>query len=323
MPLPRTASASSAAASTAPPPPAPDAIEALRQLNRVLTQRFGLLRDLPYGRGLTLPQARIVFELARSAHSLSTLREALDVDLGYLSRLITQLVARKLVRRVADAADRRTKLLSLTATGRRAFAAIDAASREQVGAVLATHDALDVARIAHAGRIITGVLDDAPAEVVIRTHRPGDLGWIVSVHGELYAREYGWDGSFEGLVADIAGAFARQHDPQRERCWIAEVNGERVGSVMLVQHPDHAGVAKLRLLIVHPSARGLGIGKRLVRECGAFAKAAGYRSISLWTNSILHAARALYVADGYTLVASAPHTSFGVDLVGETWERPL
>lgn len=173
---------------------------------------------------------------------------------------------------------------------------------------------------------MTALLDNGAERTpayALREARPGDYGWIVTVHGELYAAEYGWDGTFEGLVAEIAGAFAKQHDPTRERCWIAEYNGERVGSVMLVQHPDRAGVCKLRLLIVLPEARGLGIGKRLVQECAAFAKAAGYHSITLWTNSVLTAARALYVADGYTLVESAPHTSFGVGLVGETWERAL
>jgi GNAT superfamily N-acetyltransferase len=164
---------------------------------------------------------------------------------------------------------------------------------------------------------------DAPARYTLRDPLPGDLGWIVSMHGELYAREFGWDVRFEGLVADVAASFARQHDPQRERCWIAELDGERVGSVMVVRHPDRADTAKLRLLLVLPAARGLGIGKRLVQECAAFAKQAGYRRISLWTNDVLVTARALYVADGYMLVHSAPHDQFGERLVGETWEREL
>jgi GNAT superfamily N-acetyltransferase len=157
----------------------------------------------------------------------------------------------------------------------------------------------------------------------LRDPRPGDYGWMVSVHGELYAHEYGWDARFEALVADVAGAFARRHDPRRERCWIAEVNGERVGSVMVVQHPDRPDVAKLRLLLVLPKARGLGLGTRLVQECTAFARQAGYRCISLWTNSVLTVARALYLADGYTLVHSEPHDHFGSGLVGETWEKVL
>lgn len=157
----------------------------------------------------------------------------------------------------------------------------------------------------------------------LRLPQPGDYGWIVSVHGAEYDREYGWGAAFEGMVAEIAGAFARGHDPTRERCWIAEVDGERVGSVMIVQHPERPHVAKLRLLIVLPQARGRGIGKRLVRECAAFATAAGYRRISLWTNSVLQAARALYVADGYRCIHSEPHAMFGTGLVGETWERDL
>ncbi len=166
-------------------------------------------------------------------------------------------------------------------------------------------------------------LDPSPTQYTLRDPRPGDYGWMVSVHGELYAREYGWDERFEGLVADVAGAFARRHDPRRERCWIAELNGERVGSVMVVQHPDRPDVAKLRLLLVLPAARGLGLGKRLVQECATFARQAGYHSISLWTNSVLEVARALYVADGYTLVHSEPHDHFGEGLVGETWEKRL
>jgi GNAT superfamily N-acetyltransferase len=164
---------------------------------------------------------------------------------------------------------------------------------------------------------------DAHPRFVLRDPRPGDYGWMVSAHGELYAREYGFDARFEALVADVAGAFARAHDPQRERCWIAELNGDRVGSVMIVQYPNRPDVAKLRLLLVLPEARGLGLGKRLVQECAAFAKQARYRRISLWTNSILHTARALYVADGYTLVHSEPHELFGERLIGETWERDL
>lgn len=306
-------------------PDSASAIEAIRQLNRVVTQRFGLLRDLPYGRGLSLPQARIIWELARGEQSQTALRDALELDHGYVSRLVAKLVSRKLVKRRVAAPDRRTRLLSLTASGHKAFAAIDTASREQVGAVVAALTDAQRAQLAASSRTVSALLGDAgetPAST-IRLAAPGDYGWIVSAHGEQYATEYGWDGSVEGLVAEIAGAFAKSHDAARERCWIAEVGGERVGSVMLVRHSSREGVAKLRLLIVLPRARGHGIGKRLVHECAAFAKAAGYHTISLWTNSVLHAARAIYVADGYTLVNEEPHRSFGVDLVGETWERPL
>lgn len=159
--------------------------------------------------------------------------------------------------------------------------------------------------------------------VTLRSHRPGDLGWIVSAHGELYAAEYGWDARFEALVAGVAHDFLAAHNPARERCWIAEVDGTRVGSVLLVQHPERATVAKLRLLLVHPSARGLGLGTRLVRECTTFARQAGYETITLWTNSVLTAARAIYEAEGYTRVDAAPHTLFGEGLTGETWELPL
>lgn len=302
------------------------AVSALRQLNRAVTQRFGLLHDLPYGRGLTLPQARLIFELAAGEQAQSALADALGLDQGYVSRLVARLVTRQLVKRRVTAADRRTRWLSLTAAGRKAFRAIDAASEAQVREVLGSIPARQRAALVDASRAVTALLGNGAAPTpayTLREARPGDYGWIVSVHGEQYATEYGWDGTFEGLVAEIAGAFAKQHDPARERCWIAERNGDRVGSVMLVQHPERPGVCKLRLLIVLPEARGLGIGKRLVQECAVFAKAAGYHTITLWTNSVLHAARTLYVADGYTLVDSAPHTSFGVGLVGETWERAL
>jgi GNAT superfamily N-acetyltransferase len=212
----------------------------------------------------------------------------------------------------------------LSADGRAAFGRLEQAARDQIGALLEPLPASGQRRLLGAMRTIEtllGAASEPRAPYLLRTHQPGDLGWIVHRHGVLYAEEYGFDEQFEALVAEIVAQFARHHDPRRERCWIAERDGAPVGSVLLVRQSDD--VAKLRLLLVEPAARGLGIGARLVEECSRFARRAGYRRITLWTNSVLHAARRIYEQAGYRLVHEEAHHSFGKDLIGETWELAL
>ena len=221
-------------------------------------------------------------------------------------------------------ADGRQSLLALTEAGRAAFAPLNDQTRRDIASMLAPLRAADQERLVTAMRTIEELLGAAPenrAPYLLRPHQPGDMGWVVSAHGALYAREYGWDQTFEALVAEIVARFVRRYDPARERCWIAEKDGANVGSAFVVR--KSASVAKLRLLIVDPKARGLGIGRRLVEECVRFAQQARYRKLTLWTNSILHAARHLYEEAGFTLVKSEPHRSFGHDLVGETWDLKL
>jgi GNAT superfamily N-acetyltransferase len=239
---------------------------------------------------------------------------------GYLSRLLRRLHERRLVQGERSEAD-----------GREAFAPVDEASQQASAALLARLPEAEQQRLLQAMQTVEELLDAAaaPAPVVLRPHRPGDIGWAVSRHGALYAQEYGWNTDFEALVAHIAARFLEQFDPAREACWIADRAGQPLGCVFLVQARDEQtnapepGIAQLRLLLVEPAARGLGLGKRLVAECTRFARAAGYRRIRLWTQSCLGAARGIYQAEGYRLVATEPHRSFGTDLVGENWELTL
>jgi GNAT superfamily N-acetyltransferase len=246
----------------------------------------------------------------------------LGLDAGYVSRLLGALEKRNLIARRPSQSDGRQAIVSLTARGRERYELLDARSKEDIAALLAPLAPADRQRLISAMASIETLMGDAPAPrvpYVIRPHRPGDIGWVISRHGTLYAEEYGWDETFEGFVAEIAGRFIKSFDAKRERCWIAEREGDIVGSVFLVKGPDEH-TAKLRMLYVEPSARGLGIGARLVAECGQFARLAGYKCIVLWTNSVLISARRIYEAAGYRLVKSEPHRSFGQDLVGETWQ---
>jgi DNA-binding MarR family transcriptional regulator/ribosomal protein S18 acetylase RimI-like enzyme len=304
-------------------------IAAIREFSRFYTRRVGALRPGLLGSDLPLAEARLVYELAQAGPSCAAadLARGLGLDQGHLSRLLRRLEARGLVARDADPADARRARIALTRAGRAAFARLDRAARDEAAEWLAPLAEAEqrrlLAALAETRRLLGGTDAAAAPPITLRTHRPGDIGWIVERHGALYAEEYGWDCTFEALVAEIGAAFLRGHDPARERCWIAEdATGERLGSVMIVRGDD-AATAKLRLLLVEPAARGRGLGRRLVAEAEAFARAAGYAAAALWTNSCLLAARRIYAAAGWRLTRAEPYRGFGHDLVGETWDKTL
>ena len=305
----------------ASPPP----IEAVRRFNRFYTRQIGVLGEGLSGTEFPLTEARVLYELAhRDRPTAAELARDLGLDPGYLSRILRGFEQRRLLRRARSEADGRRSHLTLTALGRRAFAPLNRGSQEEVGALLGALSPADQARVVGAMSTIEHVLGartPGKAPYLLRHHQPGDMGAVIRLHGEVYAREFGWDATFEALVARIAARFLERYDATRERCWIAEVNGEVAGSVFLVKHS--ATVGQLRLMIVDPKARGLGIGERLVSECVRFARQAGYRKVRLWTNSVLLAARHLYAKAGFRLVHKERHRSFGQNLVGETWELPL
>jgi DNA-binding MarR family transcriptional regulator/GNAT superfamily N-acetyltransferase len=298
-------------------------VAAVRRFNRFYTSRIGVLHYL--GSDFSLAEVRVLYELAHRADppTATELCRELGVDAGYLSRLLRGFERRRLITRTRSDVDGRRSHVALTAAGRAAFAPLGARSHDEIAALLAPLAEPDQQRLIEAMQTIEGILGgrDRTPPVTLRPHRPGDMGWVVQRHGALYAEEYGWDERFEALVAGIVARFIERYDAARERCWIAEKDGERVGSVFLVHRS--ATVAQLRLLLVEPSARGLGVGTRLVAECERFAREVGYRSIVLWTNSVLTAARRIYEAAGYHLTKKERHTSFGHDLVGETWEKRL
>ena len=299
-------------------------VAAVRQFSRFYTRQLGILREGLLASPFSLAEARVLYELAqRQGLTATELGRDLDLDAGYLSRILKGFEAKGLLARTPSDADGRQNILALTEAGQAAFAPLDQRSRQQVGDLVQQLPESGQRRLVTALQTVETLLTD-PAQrepFVLRTHRPGDMGWIISRHGALYAEEYGWNLEFEALVAKIAAKFIRKYNPAWERCWIAERSGEPVGSVVLVRESKTVG--KLRLLIVDPSARGLGLGKALVAECERFAREVGYRKMVLWTNDVLLAARAIYVAAGYRLTASEAHHSFGKDLVGETWEKDL
>ena len=296
-------------------------IAAVRQFNRFYTQRIGVLRDNWHPFSLT--EARVLYELTRhDKASASDLVEQLGIDAGYLSRILRRFQQQGLIRKETSRSDGRRSHLSLTAKGRNAFAPLEVRSNEQVGAMLAALAPQMQQHVLAAMRSIEDALRrQRDKNYMLRTPRRGDFGWIVARHATFYAENYGWREPFEGMCAQIVADFANNHDPARERCWIAERNEETVGSIFLVKETDD--VARIRLLLVDPSAQGLGIGSALVDACIGFARQAGYRRITLWTHQVLTAARALYERRGFTLTASKPHNSWGVDVVGETWDLNL
>ncbi|RVT92352.1 MarR family transcriptional regulator [Rhodovarius crocodyli] len=308
------------------PDPAPDAaIAAVRRFSRFYTRRIGLLHGGLLGGPLSLPEARLVYEIAQSGTSTAkALGAGLGLDSGYLSRLLRGLEEAGLILRRPSAEDGRQVLLSLTDAGNQVFAAMDARSAEEIGVMLERLPEAGRRRLVSAleeAEQLLGGAPPAPQPFILRPPRPGDMGWVVHRQAVLYAREYGFDTSFEALLAEIVAGFIRDFDPAREACWIAEHQGEAVGSVFLVNAGE--GVAKLRMLYVEPTARGLGIGRRLVGECIATARALGYRRMTLWTNDILVAARGIYAAAGFSLISEEPVESFGARMVSEIWEREL
>ncbi len=300
-------------------------VAAVRGFNRFWTRRIGVLREGYLESPFSLTEVRVLYELAhREETSASELRGELGLDAGYLSRILRGFEERGLVARRPSETDARRSLLRLTEAGREAFDPLDARSRDEIGAMLGGLSAAEGDRLVEALGTVEQLLGARPEPKVpylLRPHQPGDMGWVVHRHGVLYAREYGWDERFEALVARIVADFVDDCDPAKERCWIAERDGEIVGSVFLVMESER--VAKLRLLLVEPSARGLGIGARLVEECIRFARSRGYEKITLWTNDVLRAARHIYEKAGFRLVREEPHHSFGKDLVGQTWELTL
>ncbi|HSM05083.1 MAG TPA: bifunctional helix-turn-helix transcriptional regulator/GNAT family N-acetyltransferase [Longimicrobiales bacterium] len=302
-------------------------IEAVRRFNRFYTRQIGLLQEGLLASPFSPSEARVVYELAHHEETTAGhLSEELGLDPGYMSRLVRGLERRALLDKRPSPTDGRQVLLSLSEEGGAAFARLNAASRGEIEGMLDALSPMDQERLVDAMELIEELLG-AGAEhrvpYILRPPQPGDFGWIVERHGLIYNREYGWGERFEALVAEIVARFVREFDPTRERCWIAERNGENVGSVALVNEPDREGVARLRLLLVDPRARGLGIGRRLVTECTRFARRAGYHTITLWTDSVLHAARRIYEDEGYRMVHEERHDTFGTDLVGQTWELEL
>jgi len=300
-------------------------IAAVRRFNRFYTQRIGVLQQPWLHTPFSLTEARVLWELAhRDGATATWLCQELGLDPGYLSRILRGFLRQRLIVRAPASHDRRQSLISLTPAGRDAFAPLNRASQSEIGAMLSPLPEPDQERLLAAMRTVSTLLGDAPeprAAFILRPHRAGDMGWVTQRHGALYAEEYDLDPRFEALVAEIVAKFLREFEPARERCWIAEQDGQPIGSVFIVRESDE--IARLRLLIVEPRARGLGVGRRLVDECIRFARQAGYREITLWTHSILTAARRIYASCGFRMVESEEHDDFGPELTGETWTLKL
>jgi DNA-binding MarR family transcriptional regulator/GNAT superfamily N-acetyltransferase len=303
-----------------------DPVQTLRRFNRFYTTQIGVVNEHLVDSEFSLSEMRVLYELAhRDGPTAGALSKELGLDPGYLSRMLRAFEKRGLLSRVGSKADGRQNLLSLTEQGRTTFAPLEARWQQQMVHLLENIPSGDRKRLVEAMHTIETILGtggEKASSYLLRSHRPGDMGWVVQRHGELYWQEYRYDERFEAFCAEIVAHFLLHLDPKREACWIAEKDGENVGSVFVVQKSKT--VAKLRLLLVEPSARGLGIGRRLVEECVRFSRDAGYKKIVLWTQSELHAARHLYQQAGFKVVARERHDSFGrKGLVAETWELPI
>jgi DNA-binding MarR family transcriptional regulator/GNAT superfamily N-acetyltransferase len=312
--------------------PASDEIVAFRRFNRLYTRFIGTLQDGLLDTPYSLGEARVLYELAtRRRPFAKEIAQELGMDAGYLSRMLSKFQEAGLLKRAASPEDGRQTHLTLTKEGRSAFRQLNARSDQQARSILGGFAAVSRRDLIRSMRTIEDVLN-TPAQAkeqlvtrpfTLRSHRPGDMGWVVHREGALYAQEYGWDERFEALAARVVADFIDRFDPACERCWMAERDGESLGHIFLVKHPEREGVAKLRLLLVEPSARGMGVGHALVAECVRFASETGYRKITLWTQSILTAAHRIYQRAGFRLVSEEPHHSFGKDLVAQTWELDL
>ncbi len=302
--------------------PLADRAESVRRFNRFYTRRIGVLQEHLLDSEFSLTEVRILYELAhRPAITSTDLCRELGLNAGYVSRVIAGFEKKGLIVKARSQADARASELQLTEQGRATFAPLNDASRSEVVAMLEQLPESAQQQLVDAMGQIQGLLGELSSNYLLRDPQPGDMGWIVHRHGVLYAQEYGWNAEFEALVADIVAKYVREFDPRSDRCWIAEKNGRVVGSVFVVRHDDET--AKLRLLYVEPSARGLGIGHRLVDECLRFARSAGYRKMLLWTNSVLVDSRRIYERAGFQLVEEEAHHSFGKDLIGQTWAVDL
>ena len=300
-------------------------IAVIRRFNRFITKNIGVLRAGLLHSSFSLTESRIIYEIANQSNLIAAdLSKELGLDPGYLSRMLDRLEQQGLIEKIPSESDGRQRILHLTSEGENAFALLDSRSKEEVLELLNKLSEQEQKLLIQSMNTIEHLLGEGLKYSVpyfLRQHEPGDMGWVVHMHGHLYAKEYGWDEHFEALVAQICSDFINNYDPDRERCWIAEMDGQIVGSVFVVQ--DSQEVAKLRLLLVDPKARGLGLGTQLVDECIRFARRKGYKKLVLWTNSVLVGARKIYKNAGFQLVEQEAHHSFGHDLIGENWEITL
>jgi DNA-binding MarR family transcriptional regulator/N-acetylglutamate synthase-like GNAT family acetyltransferase len=309
---------------------AADRVAAIRRFNRFYTRLIGVLDEGHLHTPFSLTEVRVLFELAhRDGPTATDIAGALGLDAGYLSRLLQRLQRSKLIVRTPSPHDARHSHIALSAEGRKAFRNLDRLASEDIARLLDTLDGADQRHLLEAMRTIGRLLGDpdvgtsSEPAYILRPPHPGDYGWIVQIHGELYAREYGWQAPFEALVARVVADYVEQFDPAYERCWIAERRGEKIGCVFVQKDRERKGVAKLRMLLVHPSARGLGVGRRLVDEVTRFARDTGYHTLSLWTHVELTTARKIYADAGYTKIREEVHEHFGKPLTSETWEMKL
>jgi DNA-binding MarR family transcriptional regulator/GNAT superfamily N-acetyltransferase len=299
-------------------------VSEIRAFNRFYTRKIGVLDGMASS-PFSLAEARVLYELAHRQQPTATdIRKELGLDGGYMSRILRDFERRKFVRRAQSKTDERQRFLSLTSKGQKAFVPLDQRSNRHIAAMLNQLSPTEREQLVNAAqtfRRLLGDREEPKTPYLLRQHQPGDMGWIVHRQAILYAEEYGWDGTYEALAAEIVAQFIKNYDPERERAWVAERDGERVGAVLVAKESDE--IAKLRLLHVEREARGLGIGKRLVEECIRFARQRGYQKMTLWTQSILHAARGIYKKAGFQVVHEEKHHSFGKDLTAETWELNL